>query len=481
MENSVSHFAQVAQVRSLFSQGTPSERRQQQESARTESRQNLGALLTPTRTTATLPTSVTVPPDAARDMAQLQALRLQNREQRQQRSTMLAERVAIEQASPSVAPAAASQESNVSIFEGHEYHCSICLEDAVEHDRVCRLACRHVFHANCWEGMHDTTLTTCPNCRAEATVIAIWHYIGPRPSPTQGQPNLLDLGTIDGNVQLNTLTTPRSVTTDYEFGTPSSSDAHAFPTFPATQRDANNWNGAMTMSNQPNVSQQGVPQAAQAAGTAQAYISNTELADGRQALLVDVGSWGCLTGGPWARRTATLAKRSGRAAKQTQRSEPLQVSGVGKDAQTCTHDCELPIELTTIDGRSIPGIYTAPTLKDDHALPALLGLRTLVERRAIIDLPNMQISFTGQGETKINYSPGTDTFKMYHAPSGHLMLPCCEYSAKQRQDLMDHLALLTDTEITPGASSSASEPHFWCGLCCTDYPGHTACPSCHSE
>ena len=30
----------------------------------------------------------------------------------------------------------------------------------------------------------------CPNCRAPAELIAIWNFIGPRPDPTQGQPNL---------------------------------------------------------------------------------------------------------------------------------------------------------------------------------------------------------------------------------------------------------------------------------------------------
>ena len=41
------------------------------------------------------------------------------------------------------------------------------------------------------------------------------------------------------------------------------------------------------------------------------YISNTELADGRQALLVDPGSWNNLSGAPWSTRTAQLAQRNG--------------------------------------------------------------------------------------------------------------------------------------------------------------------------
>jgi hypothetical protein len=89
----------------------------------------------------------------------------------------------------------------------------------------------------------------------------------------------------------------------------------------------------------------------------------------------------------------------------------------------------LPIELRTIDGKTIPGIFKAPTINGQHSLPALLGLKTLMERRAIMDFTTMQISFTGPGEPKIDYSPGTDIFKMFQAPSGHLMIPCCEYQA----------------------------------------------------
>ena len=104
------------------------------------------------------------------------------------------------------------------------------------------------------------------------------------------------------------------------------------------------------------------------------------------------------------------------------------MSGVGRDAQTCTHDCELPIEMHTTEGRRVAGNFKAPTV-NQHALPALLGLRTLVERRAILDLTRMQLAFTGPGDTTIQYSPGTDIFSLQQAPSGHLMLPCCEYTS----------------------------------------------------
>ena len=187
------------------------------------------------------------------------------------------------------------------------------------------------------------------------------------------------------------------------------------------------------------------------------YISNTELADGRQALLVDTGSYGNLTGAPWARRTTTLALRHKRKSKQTKRAKPLNVSGVGKDAQTCTHDCELPVELQTIDGRQITGVFTAPTI-NDHSLPAILGLKTLIERRAIMDFTTMQLSFTGPGQSRIEYSPGTDTFQMLHAPSGHLMLPCCDYRTPPN-NVTGTMSLLNVSQPNPeSAQDDGSQP-----------------------
>ena len=37
------------------------------------------------------------------------------------------------------------------IFEGNDTVCSICSDEFVHDDRVCRLSCRHVFHTQCWE------------------------------------------------------------------------------------------------------------------------------------------------------------------------------------------------------------------------------------------------------------------------------------------------------------------------------------------
>lgn len=90
--------------------------------------------------------------------------------------------------------------------------------------------------------------------------------------------------------------------------------APSFPVFPSTARDAEEWwESTMTLTSHP--SEPRVPRV----NHQMSFISNTELAGGRQALLIDPGSWGNLSGTPWARRTAVLAGRSGRTATQKRR------------------------------------------------------------------------------------------------------------------------------------------------------------------
>ena len=42
------------------------------------------------------------------------------------------------------------------IYDGDERACSLCLEEFTHGQQVCRLTCRHMFHAACWEGLTVT-------------------------------------------------------------------------------------------------------------------------------------------------------------------------------------------------------------------------------------------------------------------------------------------------------------------------------------
>ena len=183
------------------------------------------------------------------------------------------------------------------------------------------------------------------------------------------------------------------------------------------------------------------------------YASNTELADGQHALLIDPGSVNNLTGGEWVRRGAGLAKAAGRTGSTTiQRKETLHVSGVGTQSQECHYNAQLPVALQDINGKPIEGTYLAPTINNSR-LPALLGLSTLMQRGAIMDFRNMHLHFTGPGPVEyMQHLPeGTTTFNMLQAPSGHVMLPCCKYPAQQAQPQ-------EDGSLTLHASSSTTQP-----------------------
>ena len=116
--------------------------------------------------------------------------------------------------------------------------------------------------------------------------------------------------------------------------------------------------------------------------------------------------------------------------------------------------------LKTIDDRGIAATFTTPTV-DDCALPALLGLKTLIEQGAIIDFNTMQLSFTGPGETRIDFSPETDTYQFMQAPSGHLMIPCAIFrqtAATRKGGLQLNSEVQLPVHTCTSASSSSAAP-----------------------
>ena len=152
------------------------------------------------------------------------------------------------------------------------------------------------------------------------------------------------------------------------------------------------------------------------------------------ALLIDPGSWGNLAGSKWADEAARAAGDHGlhRQVKQIKRHKELKVSGVGKHHEVCTHEVHVPITMVTQDGRAVNGSYEAPIV-DESKLPALLGLKSMIDGRCILDFrdpDNLTLTFCGPGKTTIEYAPGSDTFVLDQAPTGHLMLPCTRHASR---------------------------------------------------
>ena len=346
------------------------------------------------------------------------------------------------------------------IWDGDEYSCSICLQDLSDNERAVRLRCRHVYHAECWDTAQQTRVALCPNCRAPADLIAVWRFIGQRTDVTQGQPNLL--GVAEENE--HAMDAPNGLTTDHEGDAAGEEEAEetvtaeAFPTF---YKDIRQDTSDFAMDSTGNGARQGDIAGSSdnsnstSSGT-RTFLSATSLSDGRHALLVDVGSFGNLAGRTWVRQAAALGRLHGKVPTTEKRAKPLSVSGVGEGEQTCTHDCTIPVSMKTIDGRTVTGTYTSPTVNqpesDSGGIPGLLGLRSLMERRAILNFSKgpdqMTISFCGPGDVTVDLSPGTDTFRLYQSPSGHLMIPCCEHeSAPTKSNREEEVALVS---VPPG-------------------------------
>ena len=155
-----------------------------------------------------------------------------------------------------------------------------------------------------------------------------------------------------------------------------------------------------------------------------AYHSSVRLPDGRVGLLVDPGSYGNLVGAQWLEEALPKVAKP---PTMTARGSPLQVGGVGKGAQTCVEDCCLPISLTRTDGSVTSGTFTSPVVTQSGC-PALLGLRALEQNRAILDLAKKQLHFIGEGEPTLVLPPGSESFQLETAVSGHLLLPCTSAS-----------------------------------------------------
>ena len=154
---------------------------------------------------------------------------------------------------------------------------------------------------------------------------------------------------------------------------------------------------------------------------------------------------GNLCGDRWARTVAQATARSGKSPSYERRSKPLNVSGVGHGSQAAPFDCKLPISLKHDDSQSVSsGTVTAPAVANSD-LPGLLGLTALRKNKAIIDFSTMKMYFTGPGDYDLNKSPppGTDCLQCELAPSGHMVIPCCEYDNQSKHHSEGELTLVT--------------------------------------
>ena len=125
--------------------------------------------------------------------------------------------------------------------------------------------------------------------------------------------------------------------------------------------------------------------------------------------------------------------------------------GVGNGSQTCAYDCMSPLGLTTVDGVPVRAQYTAPIINDSE-LPLLLGLQSLRENRAILDMDNLKLHFCGEAGARIEPGPGAQTFQLEISPSGHLVLPCSNFQQSPNPQMDEPSLTLAATSSAPSGS-----------------------------
>ena len=144
-------------------------------------------------------------------------------------------------------------------------------EEFVPGQQVCRLACRHMYHAVCWENLTASMTRqgqlSCPNCRGPGRMISVWPYLDPMlvtqadpQNPGMQLPNQLDSASDSLPEPDNGGPEADSAGVDHQTG-------HFFSEDTLTTREE---------------------------ASASAYPIRTQLADGRPSLIIDPGSVGNL-------------------------------------------------------------------------------------------------------------------------------------------------------------------------------------------
>ena len=105
------------------------------------------------------------------------------------------------------------------------------------------------------------------------------------------------------------------------------------------------------------------------------------------------------------------------------------MEGVGAQPQKVTHGVHVPIALDAYGSNTE---YTAPVVADS-AIPGLLGLRSMEAKESVLDM-RVEERKLYCGPVKITPLPGCVVHQLYPSPSGHLILPCDNFSKSKKFD-----------------------------------------------
>ena len=313
---------------------------------------------------------------------------------------------------------------NEGSFTSQHVQCSLCIVNFQQGESVSRLQCGHIFHNACWinalrtPGYQNRWLTTCPICRSNRIrIVATWLYVTPHEEDDgddRDQPgyesdtsanNAQHFDIANDGIPTEQITTPHpSTPSGSSFNTPRTPDTHVFPWW--------------------RVSKCGK------------YYLSVRLPNGL-SIIVDPGAYTNLAGIKWVKEQADIAKQNKHASKQQKMKTPLGVSGVGKGSQKCIWQGTLPIavegEYPSGSGVNIQS-FECPIVEGEGGedLPALLGLKSMSDKNAILEMtPGKEsLIFPGPGGYEIKLAPGYTRIPLQKAPSGHLCIPTDNFNAQ---------------------------------------------------
>ena len=152
-----------------------------------------------------------------------------------------------------------------------------------------------------------------------------------------------------------------------------------------------------------------------------AFHTRVKLAQG-EAMLIDTGAVGNLSGDVTVKRMAALANARGHGTEYKKLAKVASIDGVGSSASTCSETASVPIALPNGQLAS----YNAALIEGSE-VPALLGLTSMTEKRILVDLIHDQMILVGKGGFEMKLSPGSEVLQCQRSPTGHLMLPCSHW------------------------------------------------------
>ena len=132
---------------------------------------------------------------------------------------------------------------------------------------------------------------------------------------------------------------------------------------------------------------------------------------------------GNLAGEKWAKRNEAKAAAAGQGSVWSRLSKALNLEGVGQGSNSAEQQIVTPVAFA--GGHR--GEFCTPVVAGSE-LPALWGFRSMASKKCLIDTHNRKLYMPGAGGYKLALSPGSVTLNLEVSESGHLMLPCSEWS-----------------------------------------------------